>query len=137
MVRRTVLAIGILCGASAVAALAFASEISRVVSHLAEGAVWRGRDATAVPSSGRSARGVDRGLVASPDETPREEFCRFPPRRTSVAAPVTPTDMRLSDSLGSTRLVLDGQSRIPNAALPPALCAGDTSGTPLQRSGKP
>ena len=138
MVRRTVLAIGILCGASAAAALAFASEISRVGSHLVEGAVWRGRGVTGVPASGRSGHeGGDRRLVAAPDETPREEYCRFPPRRTSAAAPVIPTDTLLSNPIGSTPLVLEGQSRIPNA-LAPALCAGDTVGTPpMPRLAKP
>ncbi len=49
MVRRTVLTIGILCGASAAAALAFASEISRVGSRTGRGRglarTWRLRSA--------------------------------------------------------------------------------------------
>jgi len=137
MVRRTVLAIGILCGASAAAALAFASEISRVGSHLVEGAVWRARGVTAVPASATSGHGGDRRPVAAPDETPRSEYCRFPPSRGAVTATVVPSDTFLRRSIGSTPLVLQGQSRIPDA-LSPALCPGDTAGTlPMPRLAKP
>ena len=138
MVRRTVLAIGILCGASAAAALAFASEISRVGSHLVDGVAWRGRGVTPVPASSTSAHGGGDGrLVAAPDETPRGEYCRFPPSRAAVTATVVPSDTFLRRSIGSTPLVLQGQSRIPDA-LPPALCPGDTVGTlPMPRLAKP
>ena len=134
MVRRTVLAIGILCGASAAAALAFASDISRAGSHLVERAIWRRRGLTEVPASGTGAHGGDRRLVAAPDET-RGEYCRFPPSGGAVTA--VPTHTLLGSAFGSTPLVTEGQSRIPDA-LPPALCAGDTAGTTLvPRLGKP
>jgi hypothetical protein len=136
MVRRTVAAIGILCGASAAAALAFASDISRARSNLVERAIWRRHGFTAVPASGTGAYGGDRRLVGAPGETPRGKYCRLPPSRTSIAAPLTPTDTPFSNSVVSTPLLLEGQSRIPNA-LPPALCAGDTVGTPPARSSKP
>jgi hypothetical protein len=135
MVRRTVLAIGIVCGASAAAAFTFASEISHAGSHLVERAVWRGRGVTAVPASGTSVHGDGR-IAASPNETPRGEYCRFPPSRASVAAAAIRTDTLRGSSIGSTPLVLEGQSRIPDA-LPPELCTGDTVGTPrVPRLGK-
>jgi len=135
MVRRTGLVIGMLCGASAAAALAFASDISRAGSHLVERAIWRRRGFTAVPASGTGAHGGDRRLIGAPDETPRGKYCRFPPSGGAVTA--VPTDTLLGSSIGSTPLVTEGQSRIPDA-LPPALCAGDTAATSLvPRLGKP
>ena len=136
MVRRTVLAIGIVCGASAAAALAFASEISRAGSHLVERAIWRGRGFTAVPVLGTSVR-RDGRLAASPNDTLRPEYCRFPQSRASIAAAAVPTDTLLGRAIGSAPLILQGQSRIPDA-LPPELCTGDTVGTPrVPRLAKP
>jgi len=135
MVRRTVLAIVVLCGALAGAVLAFASEISRAGSHLVERAVWRRRAFTAVTASATSVQGDGR-LVTVP-EPPRGEYCRFPPSRGSEAATAIPGDSVLGNSIGSTPLPLEGQSRIP-AALPPALCAGDTVAVPpVPGLGKP
>jgi hypothetical protein len=114
MVRRTVLAIGIVCGASSAAALAFASEISRAGSHLVERAVWGGRGRTAVPVSGTSVHGDGR-IAASPNETPRGEYCRFPPSRAATAVAAVRADTLRGSSIGSTPLVLEGQSRIPDA----------------------
>jgi hypothetical protein len=128
MVRRTVLAIGILCGASAAAALAFGSGISRVGHHLVVRGAWTGRGVTTVPASGMRAHGSVRA-VAAPAETPQGEYCRFPPRRGSEATAV-PTDAAVGGTVGSTPLVLQAQSRIPDALLP-ALCPGDTAGPPV------
>jgi hypothetical protein len=133
MRRQTVLTIAILCGASAAAALAFVSKISRAGSHLVEGAASQGRGVTAAPASATTVHGDGR-LVAAPDETPRAEYCRFPPTHASEAATAVPNDTLLGNPSGSTPLVLDGQSRV-SEALPPALCAGDT--VKSQRLGKP
>ena len=136
MVRRTVLSIGILCGASAAAAIAFASEMSRVGSYLVDGAVRRGRAVTDEPALGRSTDGDGR-LVAAPDEAPPSEYCPFPRGRGASTATLVPADSLLGAPGGATRLALEGQSRIPDA-LPPALCAGDTTRTQLTpQLGKP
>jgi hypothetical protein len=132
MVRRTVLAIVIVSGASAAAALAFASEISRAGGYLIERAVGAGRGFTPV-TAGVSADGR---VVGAPNETPRGQYCLFPPSRDSEAATAVPTDSLRSTSIGSAPLVLEGQSRIPDT-LPPELCTGDTVGTPARRLGKP
>jgi hypothetical protein len=133
MVRRTVLAIAIVCGASAAAALAFASEISRAGKYLIERAVGEGRDFTPVTAGVN----VDGRVVAAPNEPPRGEYCLFPPSRDSQAATAVPTDTLRSTSIGSAPLVLEGQSRIPDT-LPPAFCTGYTVGTPRVRArGKP
>ena len=136
MVRRTVLAIGIVCGASTAAALAFAPEISRAGSHLVERAVWRGRGATPVPASGTRVH-RDGRIDASPNDTPRAAYCRFPPSRGSEGATAVPIETLLGNSMDSTPLAPPGQSRIPDA-FPPELCTGDTVGTPrVPRLGKP
>jgi len=105
MVRRTVLAIGMLCGATGAAALAFRSGISRGPAH------------SEVP------------IAASPEQIPRAEFCAFPPRGGSEAATAVPANTLLGTSAGLPPLARGGQSRIPDA-LPPALCQGDTAGPP-------
>jgi len=136
MVRRTILAIGIVCGTSVVAALAFASEISQAGSHLVERAIRRGRGFTAVPASGTSVHGDGR-IATAPNETTPPEYCRFPPSRASETAVAAPTEAPRGHAIGSTPLVLQGQSRIPDA-LPPELCTGDSVGTPpAPRLGKP
>jgi hypothetical protein len=128
MVRRSVLTIGLLCGASAAAALAFASELSRVGSRV-EGAVSREHGAAGVPSSGTSAHGDGRP-VGAPDAIPRREYCRFPPGGGSEAATTVPADTLLGNAIDSEPLALQGQSRV-SQALPPALCSGDTVRLPL------
>src|SRR5689334_11448767 len=123
MVRRAVLTISLLCGASAAAALAFASELSHVGSRV-QSAVSRGPGAAAVRSSGSSAHGDGRP-VGAPDATPRREYCRFPPGGGSEAATTVPADTLLGNAIDSKPLALQGQSRV-SQALPPALCSGDT-----------
>ena len=129
MVRRTLLAIGIVCGASAAAAFAFASELSRAGSQLVEGMGGRGRGVSAVRASSTSLQG-DLHPVPAPDESARGEYCRFRPSRPAVTATAVPTDTLLGNRSGSTSLIVQGQSRVPKA-LPPALCPGDTVGTPF------
>ena len=128
MVRRTVLTIGILCGASVAAVLAVASEMSRAGSHLVERTVGRGPGSSAKTASGASDRGDNR-LAHAPDEGSRGEYCRFPESRGAEAATAVPPDAR-GNSVDSMPLVTEGQSRVPDA-LPQAQCVGDTVGTPL------
>jgi hypothetical protein len=128
MVRRTILAIGIVCGASAAGALAFASEISRAGRDLVERATWLGRGFTPVPAPPISVHG---GNVSSPNETPKGEYCAFPPAG-GGAEDLAPADTLLGAPVSSpARLVLEGQSTIPDS-LPPALCTGvSPTKTPL------
>lgn len=136
MVRRTALTIGILCVASAAASLAFRSDIFRVGSQLVERAASTGRGVAGMPALGTGAHGDGR-MVVAPDERARAEYCPFPPSRGQEAATAIPADTLLGNSVGSTLLARGGQSRIPGA-LPPALCAGDTVGTPpIPRLAKP
>jgi len=127
MVRRTVLAIGIVCGASAVGALAFASEISRAGRHLVEHATSLGRGFTPVPAPPSSVHG---GNFSAPNETPKGDFCAFPPAGGSGAGALASADTLLGASVSAPgRLVLEGQSTIPDS-LPPALCRGDSPAKP-------
>lgn len=129
MVRRTILAIGIVCGASAAGALAFASEISRAGRHLVEHATWLGRGFTPVPVP---AGAVHETGLSLPNETSRGEYCAFPPAGGSGARPLAAADTMPGASMSSpARIVLDGQSTIPDS-LPPALCTGESAAkTPL------
>src|SRR4030095_15514222 len=114
MVRRTILAIGIVCGASAAGALAFASEISRAGRHLVERATWLGRGFTPVPASPNGGHGPGARTPAEPGET-QGKFCSFSPSGAWEAASVAPTDTLLGAPGSSPgRLVLEGQSTIPD-----------------------
>jgi hypothetical protein len=121
MVRRTILMVGIIVGASAAGALAFASEISRAGRHLVERATWLGRGFTPVPAPPSSVHGSGLSL---PNETPKGEHCAFPPAGGPSAGAFATADTLLGASVNSPpRLVLEGQSTLPDS-LPPALCTG-------------
>lgn len=122
MLRRAFLISSLLGAVSAVAALAFAPELTRVGR-----AALRARGFTPVPEA--SVNGIHRAastLLSPESDSAQGKYCRFPPKGApKVAPPIDSLSSVGADSESTASLSLEGQSRNP-LSQSEAICTGVT-----------
>jgi hypothetical protein len=130
MIRRTVLVVAVITGATAAGGWAFGADLSRVTLGLAERAGWSPRGFTPVPhSEGRT----DESLLAAPNDSLAGKYCRFP-QNGNVNAHVAPLAGTGDAPLGVP--LVEGRSKAPQT-LQPAICTGEPADTALKPQFKP
>ena len=114
MLRRAVFTAGVVFAVSAVGALAFATDLSRVGRALTGGAAWPWRSFTPVPASVEKLKAAT-GHVRQTNELEKGAYCPFPtpgaPTHSAIDRP--PSAATPPDSSGG--LVLQGESAIPRS----------------------